>query len=104
MEINVLDLVVNPQVGALSASLVAVIAAIGQVPIGKKKIRDLALWRRALPVAVLVFGVAGALLIPGLVDGSVVEKIVIGLVAAMMASHGRKVVKRLLVDEIGETK
>ncbi len=100
---DLMNILVSPQVVALSAGLVAILAAAGRTPIKGKLLRDLPAWRKALPVVVLAAGVAGAF-IPGIVTGSAVHKLIVGIVAGMTASHGRKTVKRLFVDKLDKAK
>lgn len=96
---NIVETLVTPQVLALAAAIVAVLFGIGKAaPALWKK----PWWRRLLPLTPLVLGIGGAFL-PGVIahdEGAWGTVILAGLFAGFLASHGRKIFKRLLIDKM----
>ena len=100
------------EVLAAAAGIVALLWGIGMSPIGEspdgrvRKLRDSKWWRRLLPLMPLALGVAVAYL-PGVVEiptdqwGAVLVQ---GLWVGFVASHGRKLIKRLVVDRLEDMK
>ena len=99
---DIMSILLTPQVLGLSAGIIAVLYGIGKIPLkGDKTVGKSVWWRKVLPIVPLALGVAGAFTMGG---GDTIETPVItGLWAGFVAAHGRKVVKRLLVDNLGGT-
>jgi len=101
---GIIETLLTPQVLGLSAGIIAVLFGLGKIPVGDKTLGKLNWWRKVLPLLPLVLGVAGAFL-PGVVEtepGAWGTAILVGLWAGFVAAHGRKVVKRLLMDKLKE--
>jgi len=96
---NIVETLVTPQVLALAAAIVAVLFGIGKAaPVLRKK----KWWLKLLPILPLVLGVGGAFL-PGVIThdaGSWGSLVLAGLFAGFLASHGRNIFKRLLIDKM----
>ena len=96
----------------LSAGIVAVLFFLGKIPAGsgpKDKtllLRDNKIWRRFLPILPLIIGV-GAAFAPGITKipreewGSI---IIFGIWCGFLASHGRKILKRVTLDKLEDKK
>ncbi len=96
------------EVLAAAAGIVALLWGVGSLPIGdgpggrQRRLRDCPWWRRVLPLLPLAMGV-GMAYMPGVAKipkedwGAV---LVFGLWVGFVASHGRKVIKRLAVDKL----
>ncbi len=103
---DVAKILLTPQVLMLAAGIVAVLWAVGQIPITKKtRLAKHWLWRNLLPVLPVVMGGAGAFL-PGVVCADDPcqwgTKLLVGIWAGFVSAHGRKIFKRLAVDRLKE--
>jgi len=100
------------EVLAAAAGIVALLWGLGTIPIGEspdgrlRRLRDAKWWRRLLPLLPLGLGVAVAYM-PGVAQipldqwGAV---LVFGLWVGFVASHGRKLIKRLVLDRLEDMK
>jgi hypothetical protein len=101
---DLVSILLTPQVAVLAAGIVAVLYAVNKM---LPKLRKKPIWRRALPVLVLLLGCAGAMM-PGVVTGEEGEaiawgsKLLTGLWAGFIAAHGRKLLKRWVIDKFGK--
>ena len=92
----------------LSIAIVGLLFFVGKIPIGKKSklLRSNKVWRRILPILPLFIGV-GAAFAPGVSNipleqwGSI---IIFGVWCGFVASHGRKILKRGILDNLEERK
>ena len=103
MEKQLFDILLAPEVIALSAAIIALLYGLGKIPIPRSTLEKNRIWRRILPVLPLVFGVAGALMIGGVDDEApkpMAHEILLGLWAGFVAAHGRKIFKRLVLDKL----
>jgi len=107
------SLFIDKKVFVLALAVVALIWFAGRIPIGEAKngrlrrLKDSKTWRRILPLLPLALGVGGAFLpgVLGLEPGRAWgEMIVVGIWAGFIGAHGRKIVKRALVDRLGDLK
>lgn len=104
---NLKDVLLSPNVLKFSGAIIALLWFLGKIPISKQKcLRDNIWWRKILPLLPLVLGV-GFAFAPG-VSGIESEEwgdiIVFGLWTGFVAIQGRKVLKRWIVDKLGESK
>ena len=93
----------------LSAAIVALLFFLGKIPVGglsaKKKPKLLwnnVVWRRLLPIVPLFVG-TGAAFAPGVTKIPIEEWgniIVFGIWCGFVASHGRKILKRAILDKL----
>jgi len=100
---QLVEILLTPLVLGVAAGIVALMYAIGQVPVGEKRLRQKVIWRKLAPIIPLVLGIVGVFM-PGVVEDSPGwgHTLLVGLWAGFVASHGRKIAKRLLVDKLKE--
>jgi len=101
---NILQVLLTPQVLMLAAGIVAILWAIGQIPIGKgSKLARHWLWRNLLPLLPVVLGTCGALL-PGVACGESActtgTKVLAGVWSGFIAAHGHKTFTRIAIDKL----
>lgn len=98
---KLMDILLTQEVLSVAAAIIALMYGLGKVPLKKGTLGKAIVWRKLAPIMPLVLGVASMMLIQ---DVSIGQKIMTGLWAGFVAAHSRKVVKRLLVDNLGEEK
>lgn len=107
MELDLLSVLFTREVIVISAWIFAVLFFLGKIPIGKKgRLSNTRWWSRLLPVLPLVLGIAAAFF-PGVLTVSEGESLrtswgnplMIGIWSGLVASQGRKIIKRLFVDK-----
>jgi branched-subunit amino acid transport protein len=102
---DLVSILITPQVLAIAAATVACLYFAGQMPLRRGKLSGARWWRRILPVLPIALGI-GAAFLPGVLvgeDGSTItwgSRILIGAWAGLVAAQGRKVIKRLAVDKL----
>lgn len=105
MQLDLVNILVTPQVLVIAAAIVAVLHFAGRIPVKGGALGKRRAWRRILPVLPVVLGI-GAAFLPGVLtaeDGSVPAwgtRLLIGAWAGLVAAQGRKVLKRAFVDKI----
>ena len=104
METKLTEILLAPEVIILAAAIIALLEGVGKVPLKKGKLAKAVWWRRMLPIAPLVLGVLGAFAISWFNEDveMIGTPILSGLWAGFVAAHGRKVVKRLVIDKLKE--
>ena len=109
MEAQLISILLDPEIIALSAGIVAVLHFIGLVPVGEGILANHPKWRRVLPLLPLVLGIGGAFLLRTVgsvdtMDGTganpIQTPILAGCWAGFVAAHSRKILKRLVVDKL----
>lgn len=100
---DIISAFITKEIGLLIVGIVAVLYFAGMIPVGDKRLKQIVIWRRLLPLVPLVLGVAGAFL-PSVVGtegepASWGAKILVGVFAGFVAAHGRKVIKRGVLDK-----
>lgn len=98
METNLFETLLEPNVIALAAAIVALLYGLGKIPLPHGTLGECWQWRKVLPVIPLVLGVAGAFLVIDTENTGTSHPVLLGLWAGFVAAHGRKVFKRLVVD------
>lgn len=104
METKLVEILLAPEVIILAAAIIALLQGVGQIQTNGGKLAKNVWWRRVLPIMPLVLGVVGAFGI-GKFNGDVAPlgtPVLTGLWSGFVAAHGRKVVKRLVVDKLKE--
>jgi hypothetical protein len=102
---DLVSILITPQVLAIAAATVAVIYFLGQIPLRRSKLVHARWWRRILPLLPLAIGVVMAFL-PGVLPKEVAlskgwgTNVLVGLWSGLVASHGRAVFKRLVLDKL----
>ena len=102
---DLVSILITPQVLAIAAGVVAILYFLGQIPLRRGKLAKERWWMRILPLLPIVFGICGAFL-PGVLereDGTSMtwgNQLLIGSWSGLVASQGRKVFKRLAVDKL----
>lgn len=107
MEVQLFEILMDRQVLSMSVAIIALLYGVGKIPIPGSTLERNRLWRRVLPVLPLALGVAGAIATSAAsddADPSVAHSVMLGLWAGFVAAHGRKIVKRLIVDKIASPK
>lgn len=105
MQLDLVNILVTPQVLVMAAAIVAVLHFAGKIPTNAGALARRRPWRRVLPVLPIVLG-TGAAFLPGVLtaaDGTVPEwgsRLLIGAWSGLVAAQARKVLKRLLVDKL----
>lgn len=104
MREQLFEILLAPEVIVLSAAIIAMLYGLGKIPIPNSTLEKNRIWRRVLPVLPLVLGVVGALMIGcnDDVQRPTAHAVLIGLWAGFVAAHGRKIVKRLVLDKLAE--
>ncbi|HUX15077.1 MAG TPA: hypothetical protein VMW52_01305 [Phycisphaerae bacterium] len=105
MHDQLFEILLAPEVIALSAAIIALLYGLGKIPIPKSTLEKNRIWRRILPVLPLVFGVAGSLMFGCNEDvpRPTAHAILLGLWSGFVAAHGRKIFKRVVIDKLGMT-
>jgi len=102
---DLVSILITPQVLAIAAATVAMIYFMGQWPVRGGRLSKARWWRRLLPVLPVALGI-GAAFLPGVLvgeDGTSLawgSRVLVGSWAGLVASQGRKVFKRLAVDKL----
>jgi len=102
---DLVSILITPQVLAIAAATVALIYFLGQIPFRRSKLVNARWWRRLLPLLPLAMGVGMAFL-PGVLPADVSlskgwgTNVLVGLWSGLVASQGRAVFKRLVVDKL----
>ena len=96
---NVVEILVTPQVLGLSAAIVAVLFGINKAFPG---LRKKTVWRKILPLLPLALGVLGAFGYGLFGEGAekIETPIITGLWSGFIAAHGRKIFKRIVLDKL----
>jgi len=102
METKLMEILLAPEVIVLSAAIIALLQGVGQIPLKRGKLSKATWWRRVLPILPLAIGVAGAFAIGRFNEETapLATPILTGLWSGFVAAHGRKVVKRLVLDKL----
>lgn len=101
---DLVGVLITPQVLAIAAATVAVLYFLGRIPVRRGRLAKAGWWRRILPVLPIALGI-GAAFLPGVLageDGAAMPwgtRLLVGAWAGLVAAQGRKVFKRLLVDK-----
>lgn len=99
------EYLLSKEIVVIAAGIVAALHFAGLIPFRKRRLGQTRVWSKLLPVLPMLLGV-GAVLLPGVValgDGHTVRSswgnlVLLGVWAGLVASQGRKVFKRGLVD------
>lgn len=110
-QLDLLTVLFTREVMFIAAWIFAVLFFAGRIPIGKRRLGKMRWWNKVLPVLPLVLGIIAAFL-PGVIPVSEGETLrtswgnpmIIGVWAGLVASQGRKIIKRLFVEKPGTVK
>ena len=96
---QLIELLLTPKVLSVAAAIIALMYGLGKIPLKKGTLGKTKAWRKVAPIIPLALGVGSMMLMQ---EESIDQKIMTGLWAGFVAAHSRKVVKRLLIDKLGE--
>ena len=99
---ELIESLLTPFVLSVSAGIVAIMYGIAMIPVGPSgNVRDTKVWKRVAPIIPLLLGV-GIMFAHRLFGGEgedIGSPVMTGLWAGFVASHGRKLVKRLVIEK-----
>lgn len=106
MNLDLTAILFTKEVAIIAAAIFALVFFLGKLPAGKRQLGQTRVWSKLVPVLPLALGI-GAAFLPGVIplaEGQTLGSawgnlVLIGVWAGLVASQGRKIFKRLLVDK-----
>ena len=106
MSFDLVAVLFTKEVAIIAAGIVAVLYFAGLLPVGKKRLGQTRAWSKLVPILPMLLGI-GAVLMPGVIamgEGQTLRTswgtlVLLGVWAGLVASQGRKVFKRLILEK-----